>query len=295
MTCIIVIEPAIFDLYKGIENLIFCTMRSILVMNDGTIQAVHAAKFAFNIAYMMHTALLLANTVPLKKTSQQVLAGTNIEQPTYQLDDVIHLAINTSKLEDFQAPVSEIDISELNEAALIQTIREQDILMVVKCMPDTSADKNKLNMNAVLNRITCPLLLVPENWEIKKIERLVYIADLRFCRNMIVSYLAALARPSEATLSIAHLSAKGIPDMEENYARAVFKDQVADHLNYKNLHFNNIKEKDLKKALDVIINGLHNDILALVNHRFHFEEILGRYITDVLPENITVPLLIFPY
>lgn len=295
MTCIIVIEPAIFDLYKGIENLTFCTMRSILVMNDGTIQAVHAAKFAFNIAYMMHTALLLANTVPLKKTSQQVLAGTNIEQPTYQLDDVIHLAINTSKLEDFQAPVSEIDISELNEAALIQTIREQDILMVVKCMPDTSADKNKLNMNAVLNRITCPLLLVPENWEIKKIERLVYIADLRFCRNMIVSYLAALARPSEATLSIAHLSAKGIPDMEENYARAVFKDQVADHLNYKNLHFNNIKEKDLKKALDVIINGLHNDILALVNHRFHFEEILGRYITDVLPENITVPLLIFPY
>lgn len=295
MTCIIVIEPAIFDLYKGIENLIFCTMRSILVMNDGTIQAVHAAKFAFNIAYMMHTALLLANTVPLKKTSQQVLAGTNIEQPTYQLDDVIHLAINTSKLEDFQAPVSEIDISELNEAALIQTIREQDILMVVKGMPDTSADKNKLNMNAVLNRITCPLLLVPENWEIKKIERLVYIADLRFCRNMIVSYLAALARPSEATLSIAHLSAKGIPDMEENYARAVFKDQVADHLNYKNLHFNNIKEKDLKKALDVIINGLHNDILALVNHRFHFEEILGRYITDVLPENITVPLLIFPY
>lgn len=295
MTCIIVIEPAIFDLYKGIENLTFCTMRSILVMNDGTIQAVHAAKFAFNIAHMMHTALLLANTVPLKKTSQQVLAGTNIEQPTYQLDDVIHLAINTSKLEDFQAPVSEIDISELNEAALIQTIREQDILMVVKCMPDTSADKNKLNMNAVLNRITCPLLLVPENWEIKKIERLVYIADLRFCRNMIVSYLAALARPSEATLSIAHLSAKGIPDMEENYARAVFKDQVADHLNYKNLHFNNIKEKDLKKALDVIINGLHNDILALVNHRFHFEEILGRYITDVLPENITVPLLIFPY
>lgn len=295
MTCIIVIEPAIFDLYKGIENLTFCTMRSILVMNDGTIQAVHAAKFAFNIAYMMHTALLLANTVPLKKTSQQVLAGTNIEQPTYQLDDVIHLAINTSKLEDFQAPVSEIDISELNEAALIQTIREQDILMVVKGMPDTSADKNKLNMNAVLNRITCPLLLVPENWEIKKIERLVYIADLRFCRNMIVSYLAALARPSEATLSIAHLSAKGIPDMEENYARAVFKDQVADHLNYKNLHFNNIKEKDLKKALDVIINGLHNDILALVNHRFHFEEILGRYITDVLPENITVPLLIFPY
>ncbi len=270
-------------------------MKTILMINDKTPQAEHAAKFAFNIAHIMHAALLLVNTVPLKKASQQVLVNADIEQSAYQSDDEIYLHINTSKFEDFQPPVSVIDIPELNEATLIQTIRERDILMVVKGMPDTSSDKNKLNINVVLNRITCPLLLVPETWEIKNIERLVYIADLRFCRTTIVSYLAALAKPYEATLSIAHLSAKGIPDMEENYANAVFKAQVADHLNYNNLHFNNIREKDLKKALDVIINGLHNDILALVNHRFHFEEILGRYITDVLPGNITVPLLIFPY
>jgi len=45
----------------------------------------------------------------------------------------------------------------------------------------------------------------------------------------------------------------------------------------------------------VMINGMHNDVLVMVNHRFHFEEIIGRYITEELPENITIPLLIFPY
>lgn len=268
-------------------------MKTILLINDDTPQAEHAAKLVLNIAHMMQAGILLANTVPAKKVTETVLAGLDNEDQDEEAAKKLNL--NSNDLKGFQPPISDIDISNLDAHRVAQIIRERDVLMVVKGMPDTSSDKNKLNMNALLNRITCPLLLVPETWKVKKIERLVYIADLRFCRTMMVSYLAALAKPCKAFLSIAHLSAKGIPDMEENYANAVFKDQVADHLNYNNLHFNNIKEKDLKKALDVIINGLHNDILAFVNHRFHFEEILGRYITDVLPENITVPLLIFPY
>jgi len=83
--------------------------------------------------------------------------------------------------------------------------------------------------------------------------------------------------------------------MEENWANKVFKTEVYDRLDYKQVYFNNIREKDLKKALDVIIKGMHNDILAFVNHRFHFEALIGRYLTDILPAHITVPLLIFPY
>ena len=38
--------------------------------------------------------------------------------------------------------------------------------------------------------------------------------------------------------------------------------------------------KDLKTAVDVMINGLDNDLLVLLNHRFYFEEI----ITNKLPD-----------
>lgn len=271
-------------------------MKAILVINDDTPQAEHAAKFALNIAHKMQTAVLLANTVPVKKITERVLAGLNNEYYEDQENKGSkQLNLNNKDIKGFQPPISEVDISDFDAAGLVQMIRERDILMIVKGMPDTSGVTNKLNIHAVLNRVHCPLLLVPETWKIKTIERLVYIADLRFCRTLMVNYLANIAKKCDATLSVAHLSAKGIPDMEENYANSIFKEQVVDRLTYKNLYFNNIKEKDLKKALDVIINGLHNDILAFVNHRFHFEEILGRYLTDVLPENITVPLLIFPY
>lgn len=271
-------------------------MKTILVINDDSHQAEHAAKFALKIAHMMRTAIVLANTVPVKKITERIPAGLDDGYIIDKEDKIAkQLVINDYDLKGFQPPISEVDISALNAADLAQMIRKNDILMVIKGMPDNSAVAGKLNMHAVLNNVQCPLLLVPETWKIKKIERLVYIADLRFCRTLMVKYLASIAKICNAALSVAHLSAKGIPDMEEKYANSVFKEQVVDKLEYKNLYFNNIKEKDLKKALDVIIHGLHNDILAFVNHRFHFTEILGRYLTDVLPENITVPLLIFPY
>lgn len=83
--------------------------------------------------------------------------------------------------------------------------------------------------------------------------------------------------------------------MAEKYALEVFGEAVGPKVNYNHLFFNNVKEKDVIKAVDVMINVMCNDVLVVVNHRFHFEEILGRYIPGTLPPHVTVPLLIFPY
>jgi len=50
-------------------------MKTILVINDDSHQAEHAAKFALKIAHMMQTAIILANTVPVKKITERVLVG----------------------------------------------------------------------------------------------------------------------------------------------------------------------------------------------------------------------------
>jgi hypothetical protein len=152
-----------------------------------------------------------------------------------------------------------------------------------------------INIQSVLNHVRCPLLLVPEKSQVKGFEQIVYIADLRYCRTQIVRYLAELALPYQANILIDHLSAKGLPDIEEQYALKVFDDEIAAKVDYKRLLFNNIRERDLIRAVDVMINGMHADLLVVVNHRYHFEEILGGYITHELPVHITIPLLIFPY
>jgi hypothetical protein len=191
-----------------------------------------------------------------------------------------------------------MDISNFREEDLTRFVISNNIWMIVAGTRELSEQHTAdlhINIQSVLNHVRCPLLLVPEKSNWKGFEQIVYIADLRYCRLHAVRYLAELAQPYEANVLVDHLSAKGLPHMEENYALKMFNEEIAAKVSYDRLFFNNIKERDLVKAVDVMINGLHSDLLVMVNHRFHFEEILGRYITHTLPANITIPLLIFPY
>jgi hypothetical protein len=203
-----------------------------------------------------------------------------------------------SRPNDFEPVINEVDASAMNDSQFAQMVNHSDVWMIVKAMAEYqpfAVAGNQLNINAILNTISSPVLLIPPLWSLKNIERMVYIADLRYCRLPIVRYLAELAKSFHADLSIAQLAARGLPHIDENYAQQLFNDEISCQVNYDQLFFNNIKENNLTIAVDVLVNGMHNDILVLLNHKFHFEEIVGQYLTDILPTQIVIPLLVFPY
>ncbi len=280
-------------------------MRTILIINDNSAEAKHAAEFALALAQKLQADILLMNTsAKTKKVSEKVTVDDIVKvypdggRNEHVVSEMLyHLKSINNRQTTYKPGIEEFDILGANENEVVDFINRNHIWMMVKGMANelTASNAKSLNVHNVLNRVLCPLLLVPEQWQLKDIERLVYIADLRYCRIQIVRYLAEIAKPWRAALSIAHRSARGLPDMAEKYALTVFSEEVSQNVNYVSLFFNNIKEKDLAKVVDVLINGMHNDILVMVNHRFHFEEIMGRYISDTLPLNITIPLLIFPY
>jgi len=278
-------------------------MKTLLVINDSTPQGDHAAKFALIIAQALQANVVIANACKAVKNAQKesILAGgeENDESSGHFEAEIAESLIKLNSHHDgFKPEITEVDISVFNEVQLAEFSIKEQIWMIVKGMADHSPEtlsQMHININVLLNRVRCPLLMIPLHWHLKQIERLVYIADLRYCRIHFVRFLAELAKPWNAVVSIANLSAKGLPDMCEAYAGSVFKEEICNTVKYDQLVLNNVKEKDLNKAVDVMINGLHNDVLVMVNHRFHFEEIVGTYITEDLPDHITVPLLIFPY
>ena len=82
--------------------------------------------------------------------------------------------------------------------------------------------------------------------------------------------------------------------MAESYAQAVFEDAVVNSSNKDHIYFSNIKERNVPQALDIIVNEMNNDLLVLVNNKFHFSELLGHETPYAVPENIRIPLLVFP-
>ena len=274
-------------------------MKTILVVSDRSPAAEHAAGFAFIIAQKMEANILLACTVKAKVLSdKKVLAGHNHDKPAAVPAFGGKAPGLNSHATGFIPVVSEIDIAGFDAIKLAEIIIRDEVWMMVKGVPNApvaALDEQALNIHSVLNRVGCPLLLIPQNWTIKNLEYLLYMADLRYCRIEVLRYLAKLAGAFDASLSVAHISAKGLTNIVDTYADKIFNEEICPKVNYDKLFFNNTKEKDLHKAVDVIINGMHNDLLILVNHRYHFEEVIGRYIGPVLPAEMTIPILIFPY
>lgn len=279
-------------------------MKTIILINDNSTDALHAGLLALDIAERVTANLLITNESKIDEqitAKGQILTGRKEEQldakePVNNLAGHLRLLYNANA--EFIPDITEMDISDFRDEDLTRFVIANNIWMIVtgaRELSDTHAGDLHINIQSVLNHVRCPLLLVPEKSSLKGFEQIVYIADLRYCRLHVVRFLSELAVPYEANIMVDHLSAKGLPHMEENYALTVFNTEIAAEINYDKVFFNNIRERDLAKAVDTMINGMHSDLLVLVNHRFHFEEILGRYVTHTLPANITIPLLIFPY
>jgi hypothetical protein len=279
-------------------------MKTIIVINDNSNEAFHAAFLALDIAEKVGANLLITNEFKVDERSfaKENIQASGIAGPADTEGTLTSLADRLRMLYDSNAEfipgITEMDISDFRDEDLTRFVIRNNIWMIVTGtseLSDTHTSDLHINIQSVLNHVRCPLLLVPEKSQVKAFDQIVYIADLRYCRLHIVRFLAELALPYGANILVDHLSAKGLPHMEESHASTVFDAEIATKVNYDQLSFNNIKERDLSKAVDVMINGMHSDLLVMVNHRFHFEEILGRYLTHSLPANITIPLLIFPY
>lgn len=275
-------------------------MKSILLIADHVAATENAARQALNIARHLHLNIIVGQTLPARKTSQQlaVISGgrDEIPGPVNALSEVLSLL--QEEIENSDVDIEVINIADYDERELTELINKRDIWLIVKGMADTvrsGSPEGKFPVEHILNRTRVPMMLIPAHAMIRDFKRLVYMADLRYCRYHILRFLAELADPYQAGVSVAHISAKGLTNMTDEYAEKVFSEEICRQVHYDKLYLNNIHEKDLTRALDVLINGMHNDLLALINHRFHFEEIMGRHIGEILPVAVTIPIIIFPY
>nr|WP_294943395.1 universal stress protein [uncultured Mucilaginibacter sp.] len=267
-------------------------MKKLLVINDNSPAANHALRFALKIAEIFGSTVTVANTVKthVKQHSIPLVAVGRAHNTLPYKDSFVKLKSTPVKT---KVPVSYLDISDLGAEQVIELINRCQISLIIKGM-DHLAVQRSTNINGILNRVRCPLMLIPLGWQLKVFKRLTYLADLRYCRVEIIKFLFELAKPFHANLCIANVPAKGLPYMDDAYAKSVFDEKVR-FVDYDAIQLNHIRERDLQKIMDVMVNGLDNDLFAVVNHRFHFEQIMGRRITNVLPAGITIPLLIFPY
>lgn len=277
-------------------------MKSILVINDHSAAANYAAKFALSIAQKLRANLILLNAaIPVNilpdieyEFVPESRQAACTELPGIPLAE--QLMEQNQSVKKFRPEITGIDPADFSADELMPFIQQQDIWMVVKGIPGEEAfpRHSAESIQAILNRVKCPMLLVPERPEIEDFKCIVHITDLRYCKLSLLNYLVELATPYQASLLLAHMPMSGLPSLETKEALDIFNNEISSHLRYDKLFFDQIKEKNLEKVYDVLAYGMNTDLLAVVNHRFHLEDIVSQYQIYTLPTHITIPLLVFP-
>jgi hypothetical protein len=277
-------------------------MRTILVLNDNSAEAENAAEFALDIAQKTGADLLVLNLCKShhpKPVAKQILAAIEHNQREDYLGPeslIKHLYGRVSQSE-FKPVIWEIDAWEHDEQHIAGIIISKNISLIVRGVKtgvNSGGQPHSINMQAVLNRVSVPMLIIPGRYAKHRFENIAYVVDLRYCRPAVVKFLADLAERYDSAFVVQHLPAHGLPPLIDNYARQLFDAIAGDKVNHKKIYFNNIKERNLNVALDVMIDGLHVDLLAMANNRYHFGELFGAGIADTMPDSVHVPVMIFP-
>ncbi len=275
-------------------------MKTILIINDQTPQAAHAAEFALVLAQRMRANIILASS------SEPRLDSKNYEWARSSHDETIAEPIHSPLMKKllwrkklhpgFSSLIQEVELDDDREGLFLLASRN-DIYMVVKGMdefvPQALLNVN-LAINTLLDKLQVPLLLVPSSWSENEFTRLVYLTDLRFCGIETVRFLAELAGFWKANLVIAHTSASGLPEIELKEAENIFNQEVSLNVGYTKLFLNMLDKKDELDTLEIIVSGMQADLLVMVNQHFHFNTLTKQYFKDKCALYKPVPLLIFP-
>lgn len=270
-------------------------MKKIMVINEGTAESKHATEFALAMAGKIKAEILLANRCRIAEPAEQMPPEPSF---SYADDFFPGEPLTNWQLDyGFTPPIPEFDATGLSEVQLAEYICQNNIGMVIAgkhCGPSSGPLLKNLNINLIISKVRCPVLLIPVKWHIKDIERITYVSDLRYTCNKVISAVASFAKDCHAEVSLAHISHDGLPKMDEIYAESTDK-TIISGISYTKFIFSNLKGKRLATAVDILTKGFKNDLLILINRSCHFEKIIGKNIPHSLPENLTIPLLIYPY
>lgn len=279
-------------------------MKTILVLIDFSIRAEFAAEFAMHMAMKNGANLLLCSAIEPHGPKAKLV------------DPSLHLPAN----EIFRNEVL-FDLTELGRRLLNLTPNQDELFTpIINYLADFGSiaevvekidDIRSIHLvvmgshksygitrfiygshtHTVLDKLNCPVLLIPESLQFHGINSIAYATDLTFDNDKVINYLVDFAGSFHATIAVNHISplSPSAPDPATVH--------LQNHLDSFDppIFYNNVKASNIKDSLLEMTGTGRADILTLVHKRYDFFE---RFFQPSMSKQIAniakVPLLVLP-
>ncbi|MBS1527130.1 MAG: universal stress protein [Bacteroidetes bacterium] len=279
-------------------------MQEIVVINDDSVESFRAAEYAYNLAVTYEKNIVIVN-IKATEEKKKIYSTVEVHDLLYHVISSDEISLTSDVGEHlrslrrdhgFSPQVRPFSEAGCNEKKLTSYINSNPVWLIV--MPAAVEENEmrralKLNMQAVINRVQCPVMIIPGEVVQKPVERIVYLADLRYAQIPVLRYLAKFDKHDE-NIILAHHCASGLPELDRGYAKDLFASGLCNNVRSKRIFFTQMTERKMDVVVDAAIHGMQADLLVCVNRHFHFNELVGKNIMCKLPSYVNIPVLIFP-
>lgn len=227
------------------------SMKNILVLINPSAGAERIARLALKVAQQSGSNLLLCNTFELPMAKTLVFAGNDDTQ--WQQEPVLSVEALTDKLSyerqyrsnraEHMPQINCLTKTDFNDDKVKKVVVDNQVTMIVTGIRDL-LDLKTSDLMQMVNKANCPVFVIPDNTSFSSLDSSAYLTDLRYCDIEVIKFLKAF----NSKIFVTHVSASGIPDMEDGYAQSLLSDAVAARLGYNKLFLRNVKGNNRKKT-----------------------------------------------
>jgi nucleotide-binding universal stress UspA family protein len=274
-------------------------MKTILVPTDFSKNAEKAFQFALMLAEKQHARIILLHVYNLAYMNPET-PFRYIEEEAMEIESKAKTKLGSMQ-KKFKMPRGIIREALVREGMVVEVIPElvtkKKIDLVVMGTKGASGLKEVFlgsNTSAVISKVTCPVIAVPERSSPGKLKTITYASDYHASDIKVIKKVTELARLFKANVEILHVSDVENSDQLEKEIMMTFMKRVRLQINYPNLCFIRIIGNDQAGTIRRYIDESETDLLVMsAHHRNLADRLFGRSITKKVVNHIQVPLMAF--
>jgi nucleotide-binding universal stress UspA family protein len=281
----------------GEDNL----LHRILVPVDFSPCAENAIRFAVAIAIRTGAEIYLFHSVqvPLQAAEMATYPLDALEkEAAIRLGDIAVEITNWLDKERFRKLVvhHQVSIGFAGEE-IVQKTKSDKVDLIVMGTHGTGVIEGMIlgsNASAVVQKVTCPVLVVPEDAEFHGFQRIAYASDMHEINSKALDTLVHFAKHFRSEIQVLHILTKGdaLTPEQANSFRERFKKAA----NYESLSFHIIyaEDKSVASMIEEFMDTNDVEVVAMVtHHRSFFDKLFHPSLTQKLTVHARTPLLAF--
>ena len=279
-------------------------MKKILVPTDFSPTAEKAFRYALNLALKNNSSVVLYHIyTPVESTFIDTPEKRQMYNIQMEKNELKRLQRLKKKVAGASCPVPvETIIGRSPITNNILGFAEQNSVDLIVMGTQGANGLKKIIVGSEASRIAeesnVPVLLIPERFEWKEPEKIVFATDYRYSEINAIKVSIELAQLYQADITVVHLfapnSIAALPDKEMALFET-FAEQLQKTFSHFPLRFKPIRTDSVKETMENLHNEIPYDLLVMVRrNRSFLQKLFLKSFTKGMCYVTTYPLLVMP-